>query len=238
MRKTAQIMGIPISVDIPSATKDTVFDTAFKRLRTIDESFSTYKSNSELSLYRSGEIKGQNLSSQMLQVQEACESWQDKTDGYFSAWFLGKFDPTGYVKGWAMQQAGEVIKQAGFKSFCIGAGGDILAYGNKTWKIGLQNPFDKKTIINVIDLKNQAIATSGNYERGQHIINPKTKKPSNFWASITIVGPDIIGTDVLATACFAMEEKAPAYMAVQDKYEFLAVDRLGHIVCSEGLKPV
>lgn len=189
----------------PEGFENKVFDNVFKLFRQIDERFSPYNKESELSRFQRGEILEEDLSAEFKQIITACEQAEKMTDGYFSANFSGKFDPSGYVKGWAISEAGKVIKKSGFKMFCIGAGGDILAASNsdKVWKIGIQDPSNKQEIIETLAIKNGAVATSGDYERGAHIINPKTGKPNKKYLSVTITGPDIITADVLATAVFA-----------------------------------
>jgi thiamine biosynthesis lipoprotein len=205
MRQIAQIMGMPISIDIPDCNDTAVFELAFDRLRHIDERFSTYKPDSEVSQYAAGKIDDKWISNELKQVIKACRRAEADTDGYFSAWASGSFDPSGYVKGWAIAEAGKTIENSGYKTYCIGAGGDIMTRSNtdKVWGIGIQDPRHKDKILNVLSISNGAICTSGNYERGAHIINPKTKKPAKELLSVTISGPDIIQADILATAVFA-----------------------------------
>ena len=273
---------MPISIDIPEAKDDTPFNAAFKRLRAIDERFSSYKPSSELCRFQRGEIPAADLSAEMKQVIKACTAAKKMTNGYFSAYYgspvshldavqgskeerasrtdaygervtdaadtamrqkpagvtgsAGQqgeavrtrwFDPTGYVKGWAIAEAGQVIEKLGFKTYCIGAGGDILArsVGEKTWNIGIQDPSNPGKILNMLSITNGAVATSGNYERGAHIINPKTKKPANELLSLSITGPDIITADVLATAGFAMGKTGVDFVNSQSGYKALAVAR-------------
>lgn len=198
-------MGMPISIDIPDAKDDAPFDEAFERLLQIDERFSTYKPDSEVSKFGRGELDKKTVSTELRKAIKQCEMWQKRTEGFFSATAAGKFEPSGYVKGWAIAEAGKAIERAGFKTYCIGAGGDVLARsaGAKAWNIGIQAPGDKNKILNKLSIMNGAVCTSGNYIRGQHIINPKTKKPADYYKSVTITGPDIITADVLATAVFA-----------------------------------
>ncbi len=214
-------MGLPISIDIPEAKDERAFKAAFDRLKKIDAQFSPYKSDSEVSKFASGELKEKDLSDELKTVIKACRTAEETTDGYFSAWAAVAFDPSGYVKGWAIAEAGKVIEKNGYKTYCIGAGGDILARsnGDKIWNIGIQDPHDPAKILNRLSISNGAVATSGNYERGQHIVNPKTKKPADELLSITITGPDIIKADVLATACFAMGKKSLEFIKSQKPYE-------------------
>ncbi len=202
-------MGMPISVEITDCKDEKVFESVFERLREIDKRFSTYKPQSEVSKFRAGKIKENQLSVELKDAIKACMNWEKKTDGYFSAWYDGEFDPSGYVKGWAISEVEKIIKRQGYKTFCIGAGGDILtaSTGSKKWNIGIQDPTDKAKILNKLSISNGAVATSGNYARGEHIINPKTGKPAKEFLSLTVIGPDIITADVLATAAYAMGKK-------------------------------
>ena len=220
-------MGLPISIDIPDGDNQ-VFAWVFARLRQIDNKLSTYKPGSEVSKYVRGEVSEADLSPELKNIVRACRAAEKKTDGYFSAWASGTFDPSGYVKGWAIAQAGEIIQKGGYKTYCIGAGGDILARsdGSKEWTIGVQDPTDKTKILNKLSISNGAVATSGNYERGAHIINPKTKKPATKLLSVTVTGPDIIWADVLATAIFAMGKvKGSEFIKSQPAYQALIIGR-------------
>src|SRR6266404_4232914 len=194
MRQVQQIMGMAISIDIPAANKVADFEPVFGLLSEIDKQFSTYKPDSEVARYIKKDLAEADLSADLKAIIVACKDAEIKTKGFFSAWAGGRFDPSGYVKGWAMAEAGKFIEEQGYKTYCIGAGGDILARSNsdKVWSIGIQDPVNKNEILNTLSILNAAVATSGNYERGAHIINPKTKRPANELLSVTVTGPDII----------------------------------------------
>lgn len=228
MRRVEQIMGLPITVDIPDCQNQAVFDKVFKRLRQIDRRFSTYKHSSEVFKYISGKLEKGQLSNELQTVIKECRLAEKMTNGYFSAWTGGQFDPSGYVKGWAIDQAGRIIEKSGYPTYCLNAGGDILARsaGPKKWIIGIQDPIDKTKILNKLSISNGAVCTSGNYERGAHIINPKTGQPADEVLSVTIIGPDIIKADILATACFAMGHKAAEYIKNQKAYKALIIPRV------------
>lgn len=238
MRQVAHIMGIPITLDIPDCRDETVFSAVFARLRDIDARYSPYKENSELSRFRRGELSERELSGEMRQIMWACHHAEQETHGYFSSYFDGRFDPTGYVKGWAVKEVSDWLNQQAFDTFCIGAGGDINAHssGGKIWQIGLQSPADKHKLIGKISAGSIAVATSGNYERGGHIINPKTGRPATGIKSISVAGPDIVKADVLATAAFAMEGRGVAFMDAQHGYEALAVDEYDIIHMTSGMR--
>jgi len=226
MRQVRQIMGMPISIDIPDCRDGSVFAAAFERLRQIDARFSTYKPDSEVSRFAAGKIPEAGLSDELKSAIKACREAEAETDGYFSAWAAGVFDPSGYVKGWAVAEAGKVIETKNYRTYCVGAGGDILARSDSDfeWKIGVQDPQDRSKILDVLSIFNGAVCTSGSYERGAHIINPKTRQPADELVSVTVSGPDIILADVLATALFAMgRQKAATFMKSQPDYRAMII---------------
>jgi thiamine biosynthesis lipoprotein len=227
MRRNQIIMGTGVSLDIPEAKNDIIFTDVFELLKKIDARFSPYKADSELSKYQHGEIPQKNLSRDMKSIMAGCNEYELLTDGYFTANYSGKYDPTGYVKGWAIDRAGDLLKKQGYRTFCIGIGGDILASsdGDKVWSIGVQDPADNSKILNKLSISNGAVATSGNYERGAHIINPKTGRPADELLSITVIGPDIIKADVLATAGFAMGLAGATFVNKQPGYKALTIAR-------------
>jgi thiamine biosynthesis lipoprotein len=236
MLKSAIIMGTGVTLDIPEAGKE-VFEAVFNLLNDIDSRFSTYKPNSEVSRYARGEVSRWRLSRDLRAVIKGCQSSEAATSGAFSAYASGTFDPSGYVKGWAIDKAARLIEKRGFNSYCLSIGGDIKAASNgqKVWRIGIQDPARKSRIITRIGAKNLALATSGNYERGAHIINPKTRKPATGLLSVTVAGPSIITADVLATAAFVLGDFALNFIGGQAKgYEALIVDSSGRLHATPG----
>jgi thiamine biosynthesis lipoprotein len=218
------LMGTHASVEIPNCEDDKVFEAVFARFHEIIQRLSPFKPDSELCQFQRGGLSEDQVSDEMKKIMKACKEAEKLTDGYFSAYFEDKFNPTGYVKGWAIAEAGKVIEKHDYKTYCISVGGDILARSNtgKVWKIGVQDPSDKTKILDKLSISNGAVATSGSYERGGHIINPKTKKPNNELTSITVVGPDIIMADVLSTAGFAMGKKGIDFVNHQNGYKAIA----------------
>ena len=218
-------MGTAVTIDVPDLKDSSAIEAAFKRLQEIDARFSPYKKDSELSKYNRGELSELNLSQEMKFILHACRKAEEKTYGYFSAWYGESCDPSGYVKGWAIAEAGKVLEEKGQRTYCIYVGGDILARsaGGKIWKIAIQEPRDKSKILNKLSIPNGAAATSGNYERGKHIINPKTGQKADELLSVTVTGPDIVTADVLATAAFAMGQKGAEFVNSQKGYQALAV---------------
>jgi thiamine biosynthesis lipoprotein len=77
----------------------------------------------------------------------------------------------------------------------------------------------------VVLVSGSAVATSGTYEKGAHIIDPHTGEPAAALLSFTVVGPDILQTDVFATACFAMGMAGLDFIRKTPGYEAFAIDR-------------
>jgi thiamine biosynthesis lipoprotein len=213
VRASADIMGMPVSVHIvdPGAGEDDV-EMAFAYLRHIDQAFSTYKPDSETERINRGELPEADSSEEMRTVIALCEQTRSETEGYFNARYRGRFDPSGLVKGYAIRTAAELLRQRCFRHFYVEAGGDIQTSGHnrsgRKWRVGIRDPFNISKLLNVVHLSGEGIATSGSYERGQHVYDPVGKRPANTLASVTVVAADVFDADRFVTAAFAMGERA------------------------------
>lgn len=212
MKRHGSIMGMTVRIEIcDSNAKKRDIDEVLAYFDYIDRKFSTYKNDSEISQINNGKLQKENYSQDMKQILNLCNRTKIETKGYFDINIDSKCDPSGVVKGYAVWQAGKMLKKKGYKNYFVEIGGDIQACGknlmNQKWRVGIQNPFNKKEIIKIVYLRNKGIATSGNYIRGTHIYNPIDKKYANDIASITVVGPNVYEADRFATAAFAMGEK-------------------------------
>jgi FAD:protein FMN transferase len=224
MRRVFQAMGTSIIIDVPLTEDQTVFRHVQDWFESVNARFSKYLFDSEVNKWARGELH--KTSPQLREIVGACDLACQKTGGYFSANYGGDFDPSGYVKGWAVDGAAKIIARAGYNWFCVNAGGDMSLCGNeKPWRVGIQHPGRSGEILDVIEICNGAIATSGSYERGYHIVDPLTNKVADTWASVTITGPDIKQADVLATAVFAAGYNGPDIMNEFPGYEAVVVDR-------------
>lgn len=207
MKKTWLIMGMPITLDVQDPVKDlAIFDEIRDYFTEVDRRYSPYKPNSEVSQINDG-LPESRWSEEMKKILKLCEQTKRQTKGFFDVWHGGKLDPSGLVKGWAIDNATKILKDKGFKNFYVEAGGDIQASGNKNgrpWKIGIRNPFNGDEIIKTVQVSNAGVATSGTYVRGQHIYNPLKDSEADEVASLTVIGPAIYDADRFATAAFAM----------------------------------
>lgn len=211
MKLTQIIMGMPVTVEIvdANATKADL-NKIFDYFRSIDERFSTYKPGSEISKINKGQLEPRGYSHDMQTVLKLCEEIKTQSHGFFDIKKPdGTIDPSGLVKGWAIKNAADILSRNGFKNFYVEAGGDIQANGlnneGRPWRVGIKNPFNQTEIIKVVEISNMGMATSGTYERGQHIYNPKNPgRIITDIVSLTVVGPDVYQADCFATAAFAM----------------------------------
>ena len=232
MKEERTIMGMPVVIEIvdKNATKE-IFEEVFNYLISIDERFSPYKKTSEVSLYNEGKISEQNLSKDIKEILELCENTKKDTDGFFDIIYDGKINPSGLVKGLAIYRAGEILDKAGFKNFYVEIAGDIETRGynneGKKWAIGIRNPFNREENVKVVYLCGEGIATSGNYERGKHIYNPKEKKEADAIASMTIIGPNVYEADRFATACFAMGSDGIYFIEKKPELAGYMIDKNG-----------
>ncbi len=230
-------MGMPVTINIVDKTiTQADLKKVFDYFKYVDEKFSTFKETSEITAINKGVLEEQDYSKDMKEVFELSEKTKKLTDGYFDIKKPnGSYDPSGLVKGWAIYNAAEILKNLGFKNYYVEAGGDIQVNGKnengEKWSIGIKDPFDKseEEIIKVVYLENEGIATSGTYLRGQHIYNPHNKNatPITDIISLTVIGPNIYEADRFATAAFAMGKEGIHFIENLSGFEGYMIDKDG-----------
>lgn len=238
MQETRLIMGMPVTVGInnPAATGDAL-EPAFAYFNYVDKKFSPFKPDSEVASINAGRLEASDYSTDMRQVIGLATETKELTGGYFDIIREdGRIDPSGLVKGWAIQNAAELLKGEGWDDFFIDAGGDIQVIGSER-RIGIRNPFSLGQIIKVVYLCNRGIATSGTYERGKHIYNPNANfKPADEIASLTVIGPNVYEADRFATAAFAMGRQGIAFIESLDGFEGYMIDNDGVATMTSGFE--
>ncbi|MFG3712243.1 FAD:protein FMN transferase [Micromonospora sp. NPDC047730] len=205
-------MGSAISLDLaddlPAAELDELAGGVFAWLREVDARFSTYRADSEVCRVDRGELPLAEAGADLRLVLARCADLWAGTDGYFDAYATGRLDPSGYVKGWAAQVASDRLLAAGAANHCLNAGGDVRARGRSSsgrpWRIGVRHPWDPMATCLVLTGTDLAVATSGVYERGHHVLDPRRGAPARGLRSVTVVGPDLGLADAYATAAVAM----------------------------------
>ncbi|MFM8752313.1 MAG: FAD:protein FMN transferase [Actinomycetota bacterium] len=235
--RNIEIWGTVISIQSSGSNTESfaeACDKAEQYYRAIDESFSTYKEGSEVSRLRRGELKLDDASTEMKIVWNKCLELRELTQRAFDPWAVeGGFDPSGFVKGWAAQESLRFFADKGIDHIQINAGGDVVLRGgideNTPWKIGIRHPDFANEITKTYELFDGAIASSGTYERGSHIIDPRVGVPAVGSRAATVVGPDAGIADALATALVVDGRDAVNWMGNEEfaNYSFWAVDKSG-----------
>jgi FAD:protein FMN transferase len=229
-RRVEQIMGLPIVVDLrDDEDSGAALEELFDWLRWVDDTFSTFKEDSEISRINRGELRREDAHAQVRQILARCERLRHETDGYFDMHTPnGSIDPSGLVKGWAVDRAAAILDQAGLHNYAVSAGGDMRVLGRAVpelaWRVGIQHPLDRQQVAAVIETTNLAIATSGAYARGDHVRNPHSGRAPEGILSVTIIGPELAAADAYATAAFAMgPDLAPHWTARLQGYEAMTI---------------
>lgn len=224
---------MPITVEIIDEPTKEIFEKIFSFFDYVDQTFSTYKYTSEVSKINRGELDENLFSEDIKTVLKLSEQTKKTTNGFFDIRTPeGKIDPSGLVKGWAIHEASKILKDLHYQNFYIDAGGDIQVSRpeniSEPWKIGIRNPFNENEIVKIINLRNGGVATSGSYNRGAHIYDPKNKNSLlNEIVSLTVVGPNIYDADRFATAAFAMGKNGIYFLENIPDLEAYAIDKNG-----------
>lgn len=208
---TQQIMGLPFSIhlrvgEVRTPETDRILEQAAGRvwqdLRVADQQFSPYLPSSEVSRINAGE---QPSTSQMVTMLELAEQARLRTGGAFDVHYLGaELEPCGLVKGWAAASAAAHLSALG-ADFYLNAGGDLLASApsGTLWRLGIEHPCDPGGLLGVVSGTDFALATSGTAHRGNHIFDVISGRPAAGLLQVSVIGPELVWADVLATAFVA-----------------------------------
>lgn len=223
-------MGMPVVVDIrDEVVDDSVLERMFDWLRFADATFSTYQDDSEISRLNRGELAISDAHPDVREVLDRCEVLRVETGGYFDVRAAAPeaIDPSGLVKGWAVDRAASMLIEAGLGNFVVNVAGDMRLRGRAVpescWSVGIQHPLDPGSIAAVVEANDLAVATSGAYARGDHVLDPHTRRPPVGVLSVTIVGPELATADAYATAAFAMGEAGIHWTAHLRGYEAMTI---------------
>lgn len=185
-----------------------------KYLENVEEKFSPFLPGSLVSRHTDlgEELQDDFFDLEYQEVYSRSIIARKETRGLFDPFFNGKYNPTGFVKGWAIENAfmkyiNPLIDNNIIEAGAINGAGDIQVGtrldSNFSWEIGIENPEDKEKIIAKYSIKNGAVATSGLSKKGQHI---KSDNDINH-VQVTVVGTYLSDVDVLATAGVVSNEK-------------------------------
>lgn len=222
------VMGMPVTIEIrdikilDTGKLEKDFEKVFDYLRLVDEKYSPYKSGSEVTKYNNGE----KVSMEFKKILKMSEELKKQTNGYFDIRRPdNKIDPSGIVKGWAIKNAAGLLKKLDYKHFYIDIAGDAQIVGEFKW--GIKNPFNTTQIVKTLKLNNAGIATSGTYERGEHIYDPIGQTKLTEVVSLTVIGPDVFEADKFSTPAFAMGRAGISFIESRKGLEGYMIDKDG-----------
>jgi thiamine biosynthesis lipoprotein len=224
--------------DLPPDAVRAALAAACRTLHYCDALFSTWDPGSPVSRFRRGEAALGQMPPEFAEVLEECRAAKEASGGWFDPWAMpGGFDPTGLVKGWATERALQELRGAGLAGALINGGGDVAVFGSPAdglrWRVGIRHPWRADALACVIEAGLEpagvpgrlaardsiaAVATSGPYERGAHLIDPATGQPASRAASATVTGPSLALADALATGVAVGGDEALAVVASLDGY--------------------
>jgi thiamine biosynthesis lipoprotein len=225
-------MGLPVSLLARgslarSSTADQAVQAVYAELREVDRVFSPYRPDSAVSRIGRGELTLAQADQVVREVAEHCSSARDLTGGLFDATRPdGYWDPSGLVKGWAVERASRHLAEVADLDWCLNAGGDVvvLCPSGLPFTVGIQDPRDPGRVATAVTCLSGAVATSGTAARGAHLYDPGSGHPATTrWLSVSVRGPSLETADVLATAAFVAGDQWPAVLQAAPGYEGLGI---------------
>ncbi|MFE9936567.1 FAD:protein FMN transferase [Streptomyces hirsutus] len=240
-------MGTVFSFDVrggqPAAVQAALEDAA-AGLRRVDEVFSTYRDDSQISRLARGELTVAECDPEVAEVLELAAEAERVSDGWFSTRYRGRLDPTGIVKGWATERAARRLAEAGAVGVSLNGGGDVQLLGTpgagRPWRVGVADPLRPgglAAVVSAAGADELAVATSGTAERGDHIVDPRTGRSAvTDLVAVTVVAPRLTWADCWATAAFAMgSREGLAWLETLPDVEALLITAGDEVRCTGGL---
>ena len=225
--------------ECPAVDARVAVASACARLHELDDIFSTWKPGSPISRFRAGLLCLEDAPPEMSLVLELCEEARALSQGWFDPWAMpGGFDPTGLVKGWATEQAVAILRLPRVEAAIVNGGGDIAVLGlprdAHAWRIGVRHPWRPEALACVLET-DRAVATSGCYERGPHLINPRDGRMLFRTASATVLGSSLPLCDALATALVVADDDGPEIARSLKGYEAYIIGVDGKEDATDGI---
>jgi len=234
--RSYQIMGTELKITVKDRSALSHIQAAANRMREIEKLLSRYLADSEVSRLNRGEKF--DLSSDTQQCLDLAKKAKQLTSGAFDVYYNGELNLDGIGKGYAVEEARRVLYKRGVKNAIIDMRSSIAVLGGP-WRIGIKHPRQKDQILGIIVLSDQeALSTSGDYEQGRHIIDPKTKRPAVNCQAVTVVtrdaGPAPYGggaglADALSTGIFVLGPERGIALAKQLDLKVIIVAADGKI---------
>lgn len=142
----------------------------------------------------------------------------------------------GIAKGYLIDRAAGMLRESGVRKATLDFGGTVRAVGLRQ-KVGIRNPFDRERVAAALETGDEAVVTSGLYERGNHIFNPATGRPAETdLASVTVIGPDGAAADAAATACMVLGAERSFGLLDSLGMEGIMIRKNGEMFATKGIK--
>ncbi|MES9606773.1 FAD:protein FMN transferase [Actinomadura sp. NPDC048032] len=243
IRHVEHAMGTVFSFDVRTPRSPAIaaaLAQAVAWLHHVDRVFSPYRPDSQVTRLADGRAGLGECDPEVAEVLRLGAEFERATGGAFTCEPGGRLDPSGVVKGWAIERASTILHDAGAHDHCVNGGGDVQARGEagpgEPWRIGIADPGDRGSLIAAVSGSDIAVATSGTAERGRHILDPRTGLPAAGLVSVTLVGRHLTDVDALATAAFAMGDAARAWLEARPGIEALGVTSEGGLWWTPGFE--
>ncbi len=203
-------------------------------LHEVDATFSTYRADSAVSRIGAAncDLDGRRTPSRGRRPVRGGRSRGPRTRSALAPRRPARapaFEPTGLVKGWAVEDAcRRLSRRLPAYDVLVDAGGDVALACRRTdtpdWTVGIEDPRDTSRLLATLPLRSGGVATSGSAARGAHVLDPRSGEPGgDGLLSVTVVGPSLLWADVYATAAFARGADADGWLATLPGHVALVV---------------
>jgi FAD:protein FMN transferase len=231
-----EVMGTVVSMHVfrgrcPEGSVREAIGSSCARLHELEAIFTTFNDASPMSRLRAGALSLNEAPPEIGRVLELCERAKWMTNGWFDPWSMpGGVDPSGLVKGWAVEQAAGLLAQAGVAGAVVNGGGDVSLLGSSPdggpWRVGIQHPWRKDSLACVVAVESGAIATSGGYARPPQLVGPGGRGLGAV-ASASVLGDSLAFADACATAVAVGGAEAAEAVGGAGGYEVYWIDSDG-----------
>ncbi|MET7465695.1 FAD:protein FMN transferase [Nonomuraea sp. NPDC005501] len=237
--RVEMIAGMRVEVDIrtPLPTRELapLLDNAFAWLRWVEDTFDPRLEGSQIGRLNRGQTIEQIP--ELIEVLHRCDELSAATGGWFEPRINGVIDPSGYIKGWALERLSRALANTGAGDHRIDAGDDIRLRGSaapgRRWEVGIRDP-RTGLVRAVVAAHDLGIATSG----ASPVVDPRTGVRLATFNSVTVLGPDLGVADAYATAMYAMgpvrARRFAAETASRGPYQTMIIERDGQEYVTPG----
>lgn len=243
-RRVLPVMGTVVSLALrgPNATgaaADLAWGEVSRDLAWADQVFSTWREDSVVNRWGRGELALADAPPELAEVLALAEEARLASHGAFDiaatrSSYGGGPDPSGVVKGWAVQRAAAALERLAGTDYCLAAGGDMVCRtrqpGADPWQVGIEDPRQPTRLVATVPVANGAIATSGSARRGAHVLDPRTGRSPVDLLQVSVLAPDLTWADIDATAAFVLGAEAGEWLAGRG--------RAGVLVAADGTASV